>query len=274
MIYISSSCIKHSDILESIKALSTITKNIELSGGSAYKDNLLDSLLSIKKEYDLNYLVHSYFPPPAKDFVLNFADTGDTTREFITESMRYIDALDIEYYSVHAGFKRDFKIKDERLFDGTDEFEEANIYKNIDWFYTNFNKKLALENLYPNKKNDTCYANSIDEIISILDHDKRVYLLLDLGHLKVSSRYYGFDYLDSVKRLFEEYGDRVLELHISENSGEDDDHSIIYSDSVQYFIVDKYKEIIKDKINITIEARVNDTDLLLHSYKIFDKILR
>ena len=71
MIYISSSCIKNKDILNSIKELMKITNNIELSGGTLYQEDLLQELKSIKKEYAVNFLLHSYFPPPKDNFILN-----------------------------------------------------------------------------------------------------------------------------------------------------------------------------------------------------------
>jgi uncharacterized protein (UPF0276 family) len=254
--------------------LSAITNNIELSGGSEAKVNLLEELIAIKKLKNLNFLVHSYFPPPKNHFVLNFADISNTTRNFIDESMRYIKALDIEYYSIHAGFKKDFDIKDEILDGGSTIFGIDNIYKNIEWYYKNYNQTIAIENLYPNNKNDTCFANHIDEIVEILEHDSRIYLLLDLGHLKVSSRLLGFNYLKAIETLFNKYASRILEIHLSENSAEYDEHLPIYSDSVQYFIIDKYKEIIKNnKINITLEIRDSSVEELKQNYELFNDLI-
>ena len=72
----------------------------------------------------------------------------------------------------------------------------------------------------------------------------------------MSSRYYGFNYLDAINTLFNEYGNRILEIHLSDNDGREDNHDLIYSDSIQYMILDKFKDIINtNKINIVIEAR-------------------
>jgi len=274
MLYISSACIKSNNIFDSIKELKTITKNIELSGGTKSQENILDNILILQKNQTFNFLIHNYFPPPVKDFVLNFADTSSKTREFIKKSMKYIDKLNIEYYSIHAGFKKDFTIKDELLLDGINSYKSENIQKNLIWFYDNFDKKLALENLYPNNENDTCFMSSIDEIIEILELDKRVYLLLDLGHLKISSRAYGFDYLKAVNLLFDKYSDRILEIHLSENNGILDEHKIILSDSIQYMILEKFKKsIIKNGINVTIEARNYNLVELEKCYVMINKII-
>jgi uncharacterized protein (UPF0276 family) len=248
--------LKNNSIFESITELSSITQSIELSGGTEIQENMIERIIKLKYNKHLNFLVHSYFPPPSENFVLNFADTSNKTREFIKESMKYIDMLNIPYYSIHTGFKQDFNIKNEILIDGSNNFSINNIYENISWFYSNFKKKLALENLFPNNQNDTCFGSSFDDIINILDTNKNVYLLLDFGHLKVSSRYYGFNYLNAINTLFNEYGNRILEIHVSENDGLEDKHNLIYSDSIQYMILDKFKDIINsNKINIIIEAR-------------------
>ena len=197
MLYLSSACIKNDNILKAIDEIGVITSNIELSGGSRIRDGLLKELKAAKENYGLNFLVHSYFPPPEVDFVLNFADISNKTRAFIDESMRYVEYFNIPYYSIHAGFKKDFSIKDELLINGENGFLIDNIGDNISWFYSKYTQKLALENLFPNNQAETCFASHIDEIIEILDLDERVFLLLDLGHLKIASKFYGFDYLNS-----------------------------------------------------------------------------
>lgn len=256
MVYISTSCVKAANVVDAVKALSHFTGHIELSGGSQYQDNLLQDLVTIKTQQNIDFLVHSYFPPPKTPILLNFADTGNETREFITESMHFVEALGVNYYSVHAGFKSDFNLENEILDGGSKTFSIAGIGENITWFEKHFSQKIALENLHPNLQKDTCYMAEFNEILQMLNDYPQLYLLLDLGHLKVSSRFYGFNYLDAVKQLFSEYADRILELHLSENHGSFDDHHLLFSDSAQYMIVDIYKEIIKENnIKITIEAR-------------------
>ena len=274
MLYISSSSIKNDNIIDSINELQSITSNIELSGGTKKQTDTLNKILSLHKKDELNLLVHSYFPPPANDFVLNFADISNRTRAFIKDSMMYVQKFKISYYSIHAGFKKDFNINNEILEDGKGFFSLENIKKSIDWFYNNYSEKLALENLYPNGQNETCFASSIDEITELLDLDERVYLLLDLGHLKISSRFYKFNYLEAVNLLFNKYSDRILEIHLSENNGMEDNHYIIQSDSIQYMILEKFrKNIIDNNINLVIEARGYSIQELNQCYNLLNKII-
>lgn len=260
LLYLSTSCIKNRTIIETVEELSRITPNIELSGGSEYDPDLLDKLLKTKRERNINFLIHSYFPPPKDHFILNFADEDEKTREFIMETMRYVKSLDIPYYSIHAGFKKSFTLSNEVLFDSRDKnnFVLEDIGENIKWFTNEFpDKKIALENLYPNNNNkECCFMMHIDEIVCMLSKHPDVYLLLDLGHLKNSSRSFGFNYLDAVELLFNKYSQRILEIHLSENDGIQDDHYIIYSDSIQHMILRKYASIVgQNGINITIESR-------------------
>ena len=274
MVFISSSCVQNNNIVEVVNILKNITDNIELSGGTKIQKNMLETLLELKSKEHINFLVHSYFPPPKEDFVLNFADVSSRTREFIAHSMRYVNELNVEYYSVHAGFKKDFTIANERLVNGVNSFTIEGIQENISWFHTNFQKKLALENLFPNGQSEACFASHIDEIEEVLNLNAKIFLLLDLGHLKVSANYYGFDYMDAVTLLFEKYADRILEIHLSENDGVEDDHLIIESTGIQYKILERFKNHIQDnKINLVIEARGYTTNELRDCYNLLNKTI-
>lgn len=268
MVYLSSSCFQSDDICNAVEKASCITKNVELSGGTTYRENSLVELEKLKETY--NFLVHSYFPPPKEHFILNFTDVTSVTRDFIDRSMEYVEALNVPYYSIHAGFRRPLTTA-ENLELNAGDYSFENFLENVEWFSKRYpNAKLIFENLYPIRGlRDACYAMHIDEIIYFLKSESRIGLLLDFGHLKVSSRILGFNYLEAVRLLFEEYGDRIVELHLSENDGDKDDHKAIYSDSVQYFIVNKYAEIIrKNKINVVIETRDQTPEVLGNIYNL------
>ena len=267
LLYISTSSVQTKDTVAAIQQLLPITRNIELSGGCLYDKNLFKNLMNIKQQEKINFLLHSYFPPPQERFILNFADISEETRSFIKETMRFVNSLDIDYYSIHAGFKKKFNLEKELLFESDDKkvFMQENIADNLKWFKMQFpDKKMALENLYPNNNIKCCFMMHIDEIVSMMDDLADIYLLLDLGHLKISSRILGFNYLEAAELLFEKYGNRILEIHLSENSGMNDDHWILNSNSIQYMIIEKYANLItQNKINVTIESRGSTLDELL-----------
>ena len=71
MIFVSSACLRNKKIKDSVKELADNGfTNIELSGGTEYYDNFEVDLLNLKKDYNLNYQCHNYFPPPKNHFVL------------------------------------------------------------------------------------------------------------------------------------------------------------------------------------------------------------
>lgn len=275
-LFLSTQCIK-GNIIEAIEDLSEISSNIELSGGGQYDINLPGRLIEIKEKKNINFLIHGYFPPPREHFILNFADTSEKTREFIKNTIRFIRALGMDYYSVHAGFKRDFEFSNELLVNPKGEhYSLDGIYENIEWFKEEFpDIKLALENLYPNNLNvDSCFLMHIDEITGILTNRQDIYLLLDLGHLKISSRILNFNYYEAMELILNKYGDRILEIHLSENHGEYDEHNLLYSDSVQYMAMRNYAGIIRNyNINMSLEVRHVSLEQLRRCYELLAGIL-
>jgi len=273
-LYISTSSVSTDDCIEAGRQLSGITENIELSGGCLHDENLLEQLMELRRQKSINFLVHSYFPPPHEHFVLNFADTGRKTRSFIKETMCFVDALDIDYYSIHAGFKKTFILNNEVLFKSGDTrvFALEDIEENLEWFAREFpGKKLALENLY---NRECCFMVHIDEIVSMMDSFPDIYLLLDLGHLKISSGLLGFDYLDATAFLLERYAHRILEIHLSENNAMADDHFILHPDSIQHMIIREYARLITmNKINITIESRNSGLQDLSECFAMINRVL-
>ena len=74
MIFISSSSIKKQKIADAVTTLiENDFRNIELSGGTKYYDGWLDELMELKHKYQLNFLIHNYFPPPKIPFVFNLS---------------------------------------------------------------------------------------------------------------------------------------------------------------------------------------------------------
>ena len=49
-------------------------------------------------------------------------------------------------------------------------------------------------------------------------------LLLDLGHLNISSNFFKFSKQSFLDKYISNYKDRLLEIHISENNGIKDEH--------------------------------------------------
>jgi len=260
LLYLSSASIATGDVLEAVRRLAPITRRIELSGGCRHDPQLSERLLAWLRTVDCRFLVHSYFPPPRENFVLNFADTGEATRGFVAESMRFVQLLGAPYYSVHAGFRTEFSSDGGGLLHQSSErvFTLEGIEDNARWFRSRWpSVPLVLENLYPNNGNTACgFLMNPVEMVEALERMPEVGLLLDLGHLKISAQFMGFSYEEAVEELFGRCGERICEIHLSENDGLVDDHYAIGAGSDQLSLVrDKAAFLRRRGVRLTIEAR-------------------
>ena len=92
---------------------------------------------------------------------------------------------------------------------------------------------------------------------------KKTGLLLDLGHLNISSNLLKFDKNLFLDNFLSEFGERLIEVHISENNGLKDEHlALTDDDSWQLTAIKKIKEV-KLKNNIKIEFTVWSQEILI-----------
>ncbi len=231
MIYVSSSCVKFNKISESVAFLADNGfKNIELSGGTNYYPEFEDDLLELKEKYNLSYLVHNYFPPPKTHFVLNLASLND---QIFNDSIEhYLRAINLakkigaNKYGLHAGYFVDPSVKE--LGKKFKNSPIVNKDKAIERFCEGFEIlkkeadqiKLYIENNVISASNYETYGENIlmltncDEYTQLkkrLNFD----LLLDLAHLKVSSRTLGLDFEKEINTLWA----ATDYIHLSDNDG-------------------------------------------------------
>lgn len=243
MIYISSSCVKHQKIKDSVLDLvNNGFTNIELSGGTEHYPELENDLLELKEKYGLNYLCHNYFPPPKKHFVLNLASLNneiyEKSVEHLIKAVELSKKLGAEKFGFHAGFFKDIptnqigkKIEFSKTFDkdkalqrfcegfelikkeagDLDLYIENNVFSHPNY------QSFKGENIFML----TC-SKEYFELKGSLDFN----LLLDVAHLKVSCNTLGLD-------LKKELGELVNEtdyFHISDNNALEDQNNIIEKD--------------------------------------------
>jgi len=263
MIYVSSSCSKQKRINHAIQELVEYGfHNIELSGGTEYYESYEEDIFELKEKYNLNYLVHNYFPPPKEDFVLNLASLDDTifekTLRQLRKAIQFARLLETDKFGFHAGFYVDISINEigkaiavynlsdtkrayERFCDGfnliRNEAKEMEIYiENNVYSKTNFN-------IYGSQ--NPFMLTSPTEYKELQQHiDFK--LLLDVAHLYISSRSLGFDFDSHLDQMIIE----TDYVHLSNNDGCHDQNTAFISDSK---LLDKItKKHLKDK-TITLE---------------------
>jgi len=206
--------------------------SIELSGGKYVNQRKIITFL--KKKKNINYSLHNYFPVPKEKFIINLASIEKKifrkTFSNIKKSISISNKLDSKYFSFHAGFLFNPNIKD--LGKKFTKVKLQNRKKSIKLFLTRVNSlakeakkknvKILIENNVITKENykkfnqDPLLLTHPKEIIEFFKKcDKNVGLLLDVGHLKVSAKTYGFN-LFKAHEILKPY---IEGYHLSDNDG-------------------------------------------------------
>ncbi len=266
-IYVSTSCLSKlytfSQILDVYSKLG-IT-NVELG---VCNDSTWDLTKRIKK-YGFNYIIHHYFPPPQKPFIINLASQDKQILKKsinqMTKSIDFCADFNINFFSFHAGFRVDPDIDLKFSFSSIPEYENSfNIFKeSVEKIVDYANRKsvkVAIENNVLSEYNLVDGRNKLllmcelweferlfDEIAS-----KNLGVLLDIGHLKVTSNLLEFD----ANRFIAELKDKTFVVHVHENNGRLDEHRCLRKGDWSLDIVNRY---FKSKdIPIVLECKCNN----------------
>lgn len=283
MIYISSSCVKEKHICKSIERLVNLGfRNIELSGGTNLYPEMVDDLKELKDQFNLNYLLHNYFPPPQDHFVANIASLDQEIYQRTLD--HYFQAIDLSKileagkFGMHAGYLIDFKpseagnvIKNRTLADRQDALKRM-----IEGLFTlqevaGNEVTLYLENNVLSLKNCLEYGNEIPFLLCNLDDFyefsalTKFNLLFDIAHFKVSQKSQGGNFEKDCSALImvSDY------IHLSGNDGYVDQNKSIMLDH------DLINEITKENLfNKTVTLEVYDgDDAILESYEYLKNLL-
>ncbi len=267
MFFLSSSCSAKSRVDEALEEIVAFgIRNIELSGNLRLHEGWQEDIAFLKNKYDLNFLIHNYFPPPlTESFVLNLAsnrtDIKNKTFKLISNAIRFMDDLAIPLYSIHSGHHINvipkanniaFELDNNSAFDKTAALKI--FYENIEYFLPAFLKrgyKFAIENFFPfrfSKERDYSLMSRPDEILNFIKFSEKydnLGLLLDLGHLNVAAHNFGFDAEAFAQKILSNYSDKIFELHLSENDGMADSHRVNKSNSWQFNVLKEHFQIIR-----------------------------
>ncbi|CCK81695.1 TIM barrel protein [Desulfobacula toluolica] len=254
MIYISSACSKQRLICPAVKELvEQGFRNIELTGGTKYYDGYESDLLELKKKYDLNFLVHNYFPPPKDPFILNLAsldtDIYEKSLNHLRKALRLTRLLEGKRFGFHAGFFVDRPVDEiGRKFGKSDLYDKQKALKK---FIAGFHLlkdefkdiDLYIENNCYSESNYMVYGNNIPfMLLTFQDFNelkKRIdfTLLLDVGHLMVSAKTFCFDF----KREFQDMFEISDYIHISDNNQRHDQNIGLTDESKLFNVLNKYQ---------------------------------
>jgi len=232
-IYISSSCTGKKNLTEAIETLvSHGIKDIELSGGTEHYPNFNQDLIQLKNKYSLNLLLHNYFPPPPKHFVLNLASLNPEIHQMCMEHcFRSIDLslqLGAKKLAFHAGFLMDIKLHEigkklskAPLFNRQKALEQFALSFELLKKMSGSSLELYVENNVLSAENYESYEHSnplfftdwqsYQELKSFCDFQP----LIDWAHLYVSCNTLHLDFVEQLDLLLAE----TDYIHLSDNDG-------------------------------------------------------
>jgi sugar phosphate isomerase/epimerase len=249
MIFASTSSLdNHSDAVETVRRLAEAGfRNIELGADHSYPADE-KKIIQIKKEFGLNYIVHVFFPPAKEKFILNM---GSANNELLKKSIKiaknaieFCNKAEAKIYSIHSGTVNEIDRLGNPISKQIPEKECIEITKNSLAEIADYAKKygidIAVENhtLLPGVK----LFVKPTEILGIIYelNLKNVGLLVDVGHLNITSKKIGFDKKEEIEKV----KDRIIEFHISENDGKADMHCGLTSTEMIECVP---KDVLRDK---------------------------
>jgi sugar phosphate isomerase/epimerase len=277
MIYTSTTCLKHpKKIINVLKEYEKAgIKNVELGSVHSYFN------ISELKNFNFNFLIHNYFPPPKTPFNFNLASQNNSIRkkslDLAKKSIDLCRQIDSPLYTFHGGFTVDpqklgVKFTREKIFPKSKSILTfiTSLFELVDFAKSN-GIKLAMEpnvvqkfNLIRNKNELLLFAE-LDEIEILFKFFKNneLGILLDLGHTSVTSHWLHFNKNNFVKKL----QDRISAVHISNNDGLHDQHKSLTKNcwQVKKLPFSPKIPIILESMNLTIDQIKQNLQLIKNS---------
>jgi sugar phosphate isomerase/epimerase len=281
-VYVSTSCLAdESNVFDVLEVYSRAGfRRVELGSRHKY---LAPFSPADFRSFNFDYLIHNYFPPPEKLIILNLASQNPAIlRQSLLHMKRAIDfchSLDIGLFTFHAGFCLD---PDEKLcFPREQSFNyEASFntfiesVDEINCYAQQKGVRIAIENNVLAEYNMVnghnqflllCRAEEFERLWNGVPSDN-VGMLLDLGHLKVSSHWLQFDRYEFIDRI----KDRVFALHLHENNGQVDQHAALDGTSWCWQVIsdDRF-----DGLPLILESSQLDIEQIIHQVWLMENIL-
>ncbi len=247
---------------------------IEFSSGMHYREDMEEIFLSS----GITRMAHNYFPAAKVPFVLNLASSDATIRRnSIEHCLRMLELskqVEAPFFAAHAGFCIDpnplelgRKINFNPEFDRNQHkllfIEAINIIlqmaEELEIDFLIENNVIAPFNLIADNVNPflCCTFEEMEWMIKTVDH-RRLGILLDTGHLKVSCKTLGLDIVAEMDKILP----LIRGLHHSDNDGLSDSNEKLDEDYWFIPFIEKSKEQVhvievKQIDNATISEQIN-----------------
>jgi sugar phosphate isomerase/epimerase len=215
---------------------------VELGSTHTYEEDLKRRLT---EEFgDFSFLTHNFFPPPiAAEMVINFSDPRAEVREasiqLTAENVLFAEEIGSRVHTIHPGFlalarvrpaaDRNFdfafenspdsdtpKIGFERMIESLDRLAERIPTDHV---------PIAIESQGSISHSEQCLMQTAAEFLELFGSvsSKRIGINVNLGHLNLAAKVFGFDRLAFIDRL----SPHIQAFELSHNDGAGDQHLLL-----------------------------------------------
>lgn len=264
-------------------------RDVELSGGTDHIPDILGTLKVLQRAYGFRFLIHNYFPPPPRHFILNIAAEDPALRarsvEFAKQSMSLASELGIDLYTVHAGYLTPlnpgkdsdfFEVVNERILASRRESlaRMMESLETLERHAARLGMRLALENLFPANKRLNfsllCDPEEVEWFLRQVAGLEQIGFLVDFGHANVSAYYMKFSLVELLDLLMVEFRPRIFEVHVSHNDGTKDEHATFTASSWLVPILRRYD---LRALPVVLESRARSADRALEELRLLRTIV-
>ena len=268
-IYVSTACLStNANLWNTLRALrESRLIAVELGACSGVQEDT-DALAARLEQTGLEFLVHNYFPPPSRPFVLNLASAdpaiSQQSLEFVRRALALTARLRAPFYSVHAGFITDPTGFDKASFVlpmpassgdaqlALDRFIAA-LRIALDWAQHLGVQLLIENNVCSEELRGKLLLQTADEFLELFHvlPSPHLGMLLDTGHLNVTAHTLGFDRMTVVDQV----APYVRAFHVHDNNGTADAHQPVQPGS---WVLDVLHRPEFTGLPIVVEAKFDD----------------
>lgn len=234
------------------------------------------------------YIVHNYFPPKEKDFILNIASSSPLIREksikFIKNTIKWCQKNHIKYYTIHPGFfaeaispqgykgeNRNFDLKFSTPINRDRQKtidETTKVIKDLYAFAEKQEVQLLIENEGSKTSPEFVIFATYEELDALSEAVGSILKFnFNLAHATLA----GIDLTD--KKTFLHFYRKSVFFEVSEIKGDLDSHLPISSKGPISSLVKKYKNYFRQK-NIILEYRNVKIEAVKKSYSYVSSIIK
>ena len=225
-------------------------KNIELGSIHPFEENVK----KILKRYENNYLVHNYFPAPHAGLIVNIIATDEEIREqsltHVKDRIVFSKEINAGLYTFHPGYltqplatnptDENWDFVYDSSINAIAPYEQAfdllfDSVRQLVICAEEYEQPIAIESGGSLSKKDYLLMQRTNEFHNLFSQINSQFLgiNLNLGHLNLASRAFGFDRLDFVDQL----SDKIFAMEASHNDGIDDDHEMLKHDQWYWQVI-------------------------------------